>query len=232
MEVSLSRGSTAAEVASLIPESAESARVVDGGEGPVPDEVLEGLFRALKPLGKLVVENVSSRELGSSISTDLRIQGFEDIMCAKDPATGQRFVVGSKPSNLSVGASAAITLPPGSGSGSKWSMDMADSDLVDEQALLDDADIPVSETKLDCGTGAGGKKRACKNCSCGLAEREALENASGGADAAPIDPVAKASSCGGCYKGDAFRCSGCPFLGKPAFEPGQERLVLALDDDI
>ena len=42
------------------------------------------------------------------------------------------------------------------------------------------------------------------------------------------EKVAKASSCGGCYKGDAFRCGGCPFLGKPAFEPGNERVVLAL----
>ena len=31
-----------------------------------------------------------------------------------------------------------------------------------------------------------------------------------------------------CYKGDACRCGGCLFLGKPAFEPGQEKLIIKL----
>ena len=204
----------------------------------VSDDVLEHAFRALRPGTKLVVEAVPTRELGNSLTTDMRIQGFQDIMCAKDSSTGERFVVGTKPAGLSVGATAAIQLPASTAAtGSKWtmdSMDLADSDLVDEQALLDDGDIPVSETKLDCGPGGpGGKKRACKNCSCGLAEIEAKEGSdAAAAAAAAVDPVAKASSCGGCYKGDAFRCAGCPYLGKPAFEPGQERLVLALADDI
>lgn len=193
------------------------------------DEVLEHAFRSLRPQGKVLVQGVPTREAGNAISTDLRIQGFTEVMVAKDGE--ERFVVATKPADLTVGAAASISLP----TASKWTMDttdLADSDLVDERALLDDSDLAASrETKeSSCGPGeAGGKKRACKNCSCGLAEREALENAS---DAAPIDPVAKASSCGGCYKGDAFRCAGCPFLGKPAFEPGQERLVLSLSDDI
>jgi Cytokine-induced anti-apoptosis inhibitor 1, Fe-S biogenesis len=57
-----------------------------------------------------------------------------------------------------------------------------------------------------------------QDCSCGRAELEAA----GGV--APEDMPS--SSCGNCSKGDAFRCATCPFLGKPAFEKGQERVML------
>ena len=32
-------------------------------------------------------------------------------------------------------------------------------------------------------------------------------------------------------KGDAFRCGSCPFLGKPTFEKGQEKLIMLADLD-
>ena len=89
-------------------------------------------------------------------------------------------------------------------------------DLVDEDDLLAEEDLATKEANTDCGTSANGKRKACKNCSCGL--RELLE----GEDGESRPPPASKSACGNCALGDAYRCAGCPHLGKPAFVDGSD----------
>lgn len=103
---------------------------------------------------------------------------------------------------------------------SAWSA-VADNDhaeLMDEDDLLAEEDLKKKEaTRSECGPDTGGRRKACKNCSCGL--REIQENGDADADAAPPPPK---SACGSCGLGDAYRCADCPYLGKPAFKPGEE----------
>lgn len=106
------------------------------------------------------------------------------------------------------------------------------------------------------------RKRACKGCTCGLRELEEEEERTGGIvklqegdlggertetettvlgpDGKPrtvkkvqVDTRGATSSCGSCFLGDAFRCSTCPYLGMPAFEPGQKvEIPISMDDDL
>ncbi|XP_069073422.1 anamorsin isoform X2 [Pleurodeles waltl] len=98
-------------------------------------------------------------------------------------------------------------------------------DLLDSDELLDPEDLkrpdPSSLRSTSCGEGSNTKKKACKNCTCGLAEE--LEQEKG--KSAPAAASQSKSACGNCYLGDAFRCASCPYLGMPAFKPG-EKIVL------
>ena len=85
----------------------------------------------------------------------------------------------------------------------------AKSELILEEELVDPFDnYQKFSKKSDCVT----KPKPCKGCNCGRAEKES------GSENVPM----QTSSCGRCYLGDAFRCAGCPYKGKPAFEPGEK----------
>ncbi|ORY76647.1 cytokine-induced anti-apoptosis inhibitor 1, Fe-S biogenesis-domain-containing protein [Protomyces lactucae-debilis] len=109
------------------------------------------------------------------------------------------------------------------------------SRVVDDDALLqaEDRERPVIVQPSECVPAPGKRRKACKNCTCGLAELEQAAVANTitlqDGDLAEVDFTNSAlasknpvSSCGSCYLGDAFRCSGCPYLGMPAFKPGEK----------
>lgn len=137
-------------------------------------------------------------------------------------------VEGKKPS-YEVGASSQLSFaskiqakplqPVSSETAKIWSLSAddvldADIELMDSDDLLVEEDLlkpdPAS-LRSECGS--SGKRKACKNCTCGLAEELA-------GDEKRAKPAT--SSCGNCYLGDAFRCASCPYLGMPAFKPGEQ----------
>jgi hypothetical protein len=132
---------------------------------------------------------------------------------------GSRVLIATKKETISNGA--PVTLK---------NVTLDDTDLIDEDGLLDEqqdasgllAPPPaISEAAAKNKDDCGGRK-ACDDCTCGRAELEAGQE--------PKKEI-KTSSCGNCAKGDAFRCASCPYLGLPAFKPGEEHLVLELKDD-
>ncbi|KAL4785008.1 Fe-S cluster assembly protein dre2 [Aspergillus varians] len=121
--------------------------------------------------------------------------------------------------------------------------DLDDDELIDEDTLLsaDDLNREIIQP-LECRPKAGKRRRACKDCSCGLAaqieaeDKERRETADKSLNVMKLETddlneldftvQGKTGSCGNCALGDAFRCDGCPFIGLPAFKPGQEVQIL------
>ncbi|KAL8727408.1 MAG: hypothetical protein Q9166_006080 [cf. Caloplaca sp. 2 TL-2023] len=115
--------------------------------------------------------------------------------------------------------------------------DDEDDELIDEDELLSEDDMKSTVVQpVECRPKPGKRRRACKDCTCGLAQRLEAEDAAkrNTADqqlaklkAEELSEVdftvqGKVGSCGNCALGDAFRCDGCPYIGQPAFKPGEE----------
>lgn len=110
---------------------------------------------------------------------------------------------------------------------SKPQEEKEEEELIDEETLLqqEDRQKPDSSSLRVCAETQ--KRKACANCSCGLADEIEQEKLT---EMRQNTQNAK-SSCGSCHLGDAFRCPSCPYSGLPAFRSG-EQVVLDNSDDL
>jgi len=190
-------------------------------------DLLSSLLKLLAPGGSVAVVHPSSQAQPLKAAHDnLVLAGFSSVAEGPVLPSGFSILRASKP-NFEVGAARLLSFAkpkalapapaPAPPAASVWTLeDMEDDsvELMDSDTLLDKEDLVKVDpaTLRVCGT--TGKRKACKDCSCGLSE----ELADG------KEPTTKSvsSSCGSCYLGDAFRCGSCPYLGMPAFKPGEK----------
>lgn len=180
----------------------------------------------LKPSGKFI--ELTKAESLSGLESELKLNGFKGVTVEACDAIVM--LQAEKPS-FEVGASSKLKFAKAKPAGvaavqaqdKVWKFsadDINEDDLINTDDLLDDLDLKKPDVQVrDCGTGSDGKKKACKGCVCGLAEELEAEAAG---EIKKNQASAPKSSCGSCFLGDAFRCASCPYLGMPAFKPGEK----------
>jgi len=250
----------------LVPSSFTSVHVVLSSEdyenlSQKLTELLRQLFASLEPLGTLHIQNLPPSF--GTLPADIKVAGFTVLSSTVEQGT----MVAQKPAHSDVvstmtnGTAGAIPLrrklDPERKASKKalWTLNSPSTPPINAESLLTDADRqrPIPTCEPVTNGAAPRRKKACKNCSCGLAELEAEElaqskvvvlNGAEGGEAVEVSQSDKerliaaaaaapkaTSSCGNCYLGDAFRCSSCPYLGLPAFKPGEKvEINLGMDD--
>lgn len=172
--------------------------------------LLSEIIKLLKPQGNLVIRQpVASSEDMAMLKSNLIMNGFVNISEGKkinlneeetrhikaklNMSTFDLIEITAQKPNFEIGSSCAInigsTAKSGTGDGdvlAAWKItESYDDDLIVEDDLLSEEDLkkPDPDSLKVCGT--TGKRKACKNCTCGLAEELAGEK-----------PPEKTSSCG------------------------------------
>mmetsp|Transcript_8612 Transcript_8612/g.9809 ORF Transcript_8612/g.9809 Transcript_8612/m.9809 type:complete len:250 (+) Transcript_8612:191-940(+) len=177
----------------------------------IKEDELQLLFNIMKPGATVSVQKLSSED-ANSLKMSFLFNGFAEANISTENGF---FTVSSKKPGYKQDA---VALESKSESkAAQWKLMANDFDdqaneIMDDDDLLGE-EIKKEESAAECGPGT--KKRACKNCSCGLKEMQEAEEKG---EAVTIKP--NPSACGNCSKGDAFRCSTCPYRGLGKFESG------------
>ncbi|KAK2753950.1 electron carrier [Arachnomyces sp. PD_36] len=239
---------------------------VEGGK-LLDRQVLSRITQALKPRGRLQSQDgsfgaVEGAERTEAILAGLVVDGKNGLakpdsgqqgavplrFGKKKAATGDA-VTNAQNNNGGAATTAVANKAPAGVGFVNSTLDTNDDDdeLIDEDELLGDDDMgkPIIQPP-ECRPKAGKRRRACKDCTCGLSQKLEAEDSAkraeadkaldamklGTNDLAEVDFTVqgKVGSCGSCALGDAFRCDGCPYIGLPAFKPGEE--VRLLNNDV
>ncbi|GBE79643.1 DUF689-domain-containing protein [Sparassis latifolia] len=226
---------------------------------PRISELLAQVLTGLEPLGTLHVLNLSAAlpnlpsELTLSGFTVLSVIPAEDILIAQKPAHSIGTSFSARTAPVSLPLRRKIDSERKASKKALWTLNAPSTPSIDAESLLTPQDRERPATCEPMTPGAPRRKKACKNCTCGLAELEAdelaqtkvvlLDGAESGQTmevmqsekerliAAAAGAPKATSSCGNCYLGDAFRCSSCPYRGLPAFKPGEKvEIDFGMDD--
>ncbi|OCH92888.1 DUF689-domain-containing protein [Obba rivulosa] len=221
---------------------------------PRMSSLLSQVLSGLEPLGTLHILHLASSL--PNLPSELTLAGF-NILSTSISVEGA--IIAQKPAH-STGTKTAVPLRRKIDADRKaskkalWTLSAPATPSINPEDLLTDADRQRPELCEPVNRNAPRRKKACKGCTCGLAELEAeelaqsnvvlLDGSEGGKTmevsqsekdrliAAAASAPKATSSCGNCYLGDAFRCSGCPYRGLPAFQPGEKVEVDFSMDDI
>lgn len=183
------------------------------------NESLQAAAKALKP-GAEVQVSFAAPDTYQAVKTRMIIAGFIEIKQVSDREVSGRLPEYQLGTTVTLGAKPNETE---NDAASAWGAALAsDSDVarVDEAALLERDGVAAGGA--ECAPTSTGKRKPCKDCSCGLAEVYAREEGKEEAQSTTAPAENKKSSCGSCSLGDAFRCASCPYLGLPPFKPGEK----------
>jgi hypothetical protein len=196
---------------------------------------LSGWVSALRPGATVSITVKSHNNNGGGVDTQRIHTSF--LLAGLVVTSERREADGSRTWTATRKSSQTITTAPAPLKEKTIQISLNQNDDDDDDGLIDEDDLlkeehgliapPSVQPRTSKGGDDCGGRKACDDCTCGRAEQEA-----NGSNTHEHKEDEHKSSCGKCGLGDAFRCASCPYLGLPAFKPGEEHLVLQLKDDL